>query len=43
MPCGITLWPGSSRSRVPSRYTATWSGSKDIGPESRRTSGLAFS
>ncbi len=37
MPCGITLWPGSSRSLAPSSRTSTWSGSKEIRPEIRRT------
>ncbi len=41
MPCGITVWPGSSLSRVPSRCTSTLSGSKETRPEMRRTSGQA--
>src|SRR6266567_2558503 len=43
MPCGITLCPGSSRSRPPSRWTSTLSGSKEIRPEIRRTSVQASS
>ena len=42
-PCGITLCPGSSRSRVPSRCTSTLSGSKEIRPQTRRTSVQASS
>jgi len=40
-PCGITVCPGSRRSRVPSRCTGILSGSKEISPEMRRTSGQA--
>ncbi len=42
MPCGITLWPGSSRSRLLPRLTSTSSGSNEIKPATRPTSGQAF-
>src|SRR5262249_4242300 len=42
-PCGITAWPGSSRSLVPSRCTSTLSGSKETSPQTRRTSVQASS
>ena len=41
MPCGITLWPGSCRIRMPSRLTSTRSGSNETNPATAPTSGQA--